>query len=88
MASRLPTEIFFDQGDGKWRWYYYDHEDSYWGSASYEITGSQIDITSLGNRRILFDTATGDCRWTNASGRSRETDRSTRTEVEPPVPFS
>ena len=25
----FTTSISFDDGDGNWRWYYFDHEDSY-----------------------------------------------------------
>jgi hypothetical protein len=28
----FTTSISFDDGDGNWRWYYFDHEDSYWNS--------------------------------------------------------
>ena len=56
----FTTSIYSDEGDGQWRWYYFDHEDSYWGSASTEINDSKILITSK-NRRIEFETSTGEC---------------------------
>ncbi len=28
----FTTSIYFDNGDGNWHWYYFDHEDSYWGT--------------------------------------------------------
>lgn len=85
ISEPFVTEVFFDDGDGKWRWYYYDHEDSYWGSADHEISASKIVITTPGNRGIQLDTLTGECKISNKQGRTKTYDKSTRTDVRPPV---
>lgn len=81
----FETEIFFDDGDGTWRWYYYDHEDLYWGGADCEIEGEDIRLSSPGHRSIQLDTATGECKVSNAEGRIRTYDKSTRTTSPPPI---
>ena len=65
----FTTSIFFDDGDGNWRWYYFDHQDSYWGSAEIEIADNEISVTSK-YRNLEFDTSTGEC-TTFHSGRRR-----------------
>jgi hypothetical protein len=65
----FTTSIYFDDGDGEWRWYYFDHEDSYWGGADVEIADNEIRVTSK-YRNIEFDTSTGEC-TTFRSGKRR-----------------
>ena len=81
----FTTSIYFDDGDGEWRWYYFDHQDSYWGGAEVEIADSEIRVTSK-YRNIEFDTSTGEC-TTLRSGRRRfhensDTIKSLRSGVE------
>ena len=56
----FTTSVYFDDGDGKWRWYYFDHQDSYWGNADTNIVDSKIYVTSK-YRSVEFDTSTGEC---------------------------
>ena len=67
-------------GDGTWRWYYYDHEDSYWCSADCEIEGPDIYISSPGYRSIQVNTVTGECKVSYADGRIRTYGKSGRTD--------
>ncbi len=78
----FTTSIYFDDGNGEWRWYYFDHQDSYWGTADTEITDSKICITSK-NRRVEFDTSTGEC-TTFHSGRRRYHKKSDTIKSLPP----
>ena len=71
------TAIYFDDGDGQWRWYYYDHNDAYWGSASILIDDNVIKITS-DQRRIEMDTKTGDCTISDARENSTIMRKSTK----------
>ena len=54
------TSIYFDDGDGQWRWYYYDHEDWYWGTADSTFEAGVLHV-STGSRSIVIDTVTGEC---------------------------
>ncbi|GAB5402960.1 MAG: hypothetical protein Aurels2KO_11910 [Aureliella sp.] len=85
ISEPFVTEIFFDDGDGRWRWYYYDHEDSYWHSAEYRIVGTEIRLSSPGNRRVQMDTANGQCLVSGVDGRTRAHAKSTRFDVSPPT---
>jgi hypothetical protein len=78
----FTTSIYFDNGDGNWRWYYFDHEDSYWGHAETEVSGNSILVHS-GNRRIEFDTLTGECN-TAHGGRRRFQKKSDKINALPP----
>jgi hypothetical protein len=71
------TSIYFDTGDGQWRWYYFDHDDSYWGRADSEVVGNEIRIAA-NRRRILFDTLTGECRISNEEVGNRTYRKSSR----------
>lgn len=75
----FTTSIYFDDGDGKWRWYYFDHEDFYWGNASAEIVENKFIVVSR-SRRIELDTITGECTTTH-SGRTRKIGKSDRVEA-------
>lgn len=80
----FDTSIFFDDGRGSWRWYYFEHEDWYWGNADSSIAGNEIRVSS-GGRSVTIDTLTGRCRRTRRDGRDWTTDKSTRTSRIPPV---
>ena len=54
------TSIYFDDGDGNWRWYYYDHEDVYWNHANTLYDNGILYITS-GDRYIFLNTVSGKC---------------------------
>ena len=71
------TSIYFDNGDGQWRWYYFDHDDSYWGRAKSEVTENTVRIES-NNRKIQFDTVTGECKISNQEVGDRIYANSTR----------
>ena len=75
----FETSIYFDDGDGKWRWYYYDHDDGYWGSAIIRVDGPQISITHK-KRSVLFDTVTGECSIAQADGARRKDNKSVRID--------
>ncbi|MFT5302935.1 MAG: hypothetical protein ACI814_003752 [Mariniblastus sp.] len=65
----FTTSIYFDDGDGEWRWYYFDHQDSYWGGAEIEMADNEIRVTSK-YRNVEFNTSTGEC-TTFHSGKHR-----------------
>ena len=54
------TSIYFDDGDGRWRWYYYTHEDWYWDGAKTQFTNGRLHIRK-GARSIVLDTRSGEC---------------------------
>ena len=81
-AELFTTSMYFDDGDGKWRWYYIDHQDTYWGNAATEITNSKIYVTSK-SRQIEFDTSTGECTVFHF-GRRRDHEKSNRIHSLPP----
>jgi len=56
----FETAIYFDDGDGQWRWYYFDHEDWYWGRADTSYADGILTVDA-GRRSVVFDTRTGDC---------------------------
>ncbi len=33
----FDTKIFYDSGDGRWGFYYYEHEDWYWNDAEVKL---------------------------------------------------
>lgn len=77
------TSIYFDDGDGQWRWYYYDHEDWYWGRAETNIDRSIIYV-SANKRNVIFDTETGECTVSQLDGDSRHHRKSNRIKTLPP----
>jgi len=85
IGEPFVTEIYFDDGGGSWKWYYYDHEDSYWGNADCAIVGSDIRVSSPGKRSIQLDTTTGECSVSNAEGRIRSYRKSTQIDTLPPT---
>ncbi len=40
----FETTLYYDNGDGRWRWYYFDHDDSYWRHADAGYEGPEISI--------------------------------------------
>ncbi len=82
-GDMFDTSIYFDDGDGQWRWYYYDHDDGYWGSAGTEIDGSMINVFSI-KRSIKFDTETGECTVTQFEGGRRNQQKSIKFRTLPP----
>ena len=81
----FDTAIYFDDGDGKWRWYYYDHEDWYWGRADTTYADGVLTIDA-GRRSVVFDTRTGNCIIDGSQLGKTETEKSTRI-VELPGEF-
>ncbi|MDB4766152.1 hypothetical protein OAG71_00545 [bacterium] len=77
----FTTSLYFDDGDGTWRWYYFDHQDSYWHSADAIISDNKIRITSE-YRSLEFDTSTGEC-VTSHSGRIRRHAKSNTIKMLP-----
>src|SRR5262245_20120607 len=53
----LQTSVFIRQPGGRWGWFYYDHEDTYWRKAKVEIDEStqQMTIFRNGELDITFD---------------------------------
>lgn len=68
ISEPFVPEVFLDGGDGKWRWYCKDHQDSFWGRANFEISGSSIHISTAGIRGTLMDTLTGKYNMGNSEG--------------------
>ena len=81
-GDMFNTSIYFDNGDGHWRWYYFDHDDSYWGRAKSEVTENAVRIES-NERKIQFDTVTGECRISNQEVGDRTYPISTRIIILP-----
>ena len=78
------TVVFFDEGDGIWRWYYYEHEDWYWDTATGKIVGDEIHVNAW-KRSVVINTVTGECRRVRTDGKDWTTRRSTRTDRLPRV---
>lgn len=68
----FDTQLYFDAGDGRWGFYYYEHEDWYWDDADVEIRGDTIRIMRGGRCTIRLDTRTGNCVVDRADGWHRE----------------
>ena len=68
----FDTQLYFDAGDGRWGFYYYEHEDWYWNAADVEIHGDSIHIIRDGRCTIQLDTQTGACVVNRADGFHRE----------------
>jgi hypothetical protein len=82
-GEMFDTSIYFDDGNGQWRWYYYDHDDGYWGSAETKIDGSIINVFA-NKRSIKFDTETGECTVTQLEGGRRNQQKSSKFRTLPP----
>ncbi len=57
----FDTQLYFDAGDRRWGFYYYEHEDWYWNEADIEIHGDTIHIMRHGRCTIRLNTSTGAC---------------------------
>lgn len=57
----FDTKVFFDSGDGRWGFYYYDHEDWYWNEAEVESAGETVRISRRGRCTVELNTSTGAC---------------------------
>ena len=68
----FDTQLYFDAGDGRWGFYYYEHEDWYWNNADAEMLGDTIHIIRDGRCTIRLDTHTGLCVVDRADGFHRE----------------
>jgi len=68
----FDTQLYVDAGDGRWGFYYYEHEDWYWGEAEAEIHGETIHIMRGGRPTIRLDTRTGRCVVDRPDGFHRE----------------
>ncbi len=68
----FDTKFYFDAGDGRWGFYYYDHEDWYWNKAEVESDGDTLSIVRGGHRTINLNTRTGFCIVEHANGKRYE----------------
>lgn len=68
----FDTKFFFDVGDGRWGFYYYEHEDWYWNEADVELDGDTLSIMRGGRCTIQLNTETGFCIVERADGWRRE----------------
>ncbi len=59
-SDLFDTSIYFNDGDGRWRWYYFDHADWYWDIAETQVE-QDIVFVRAPDREIVMDTRTGDC---------------------------
>lgn len=74
----FDTSIYFDDGDGKWRWYYYDHEDWYWNNAKTHFSDGILNISS-GKRQIVLNTNSGECETSGSQiGKAKRRPKSDR----------
>ena len=60
------TSIYFDDGTGNWRWYYFEHEDTIRWRARVQIEKDIVRV-SWNDCEIKFDTTNGDCTTRHAS---------------------
>jgi len=53
----FTTSCFYRKPGGRWGWFYYDHEDWYWGRGRTEIDGvtKRINIIRDGHVTVTFD---------------------------------
>jgi hypothetical protein len=56
-AEPFTTSAYYRKPDGNWGWFYYDHEDSYWGHARADIDNAtkRISILRDGKLTATFD---------------------------------
>ena len=57
----FDTKFYFDAGDGRWGFYYYEHEDWYWNEADVKSDGDTLSIIRGGRCTIQLNTQTGFC---------------------------
>jgi hypothetical protein len=53
----FTTSCYFRKPGGKWGWFYYDHEDNYWGSGTAQVdpVAKRISILREGKVTVTFD---------------------------------
>ena len=71
----FDTQLYFDAGDGRWGFYYYEHEDWYWNDAVVETHGDNVHIMRDGQCTIRLNTRTGTCVVDRADGYHRDYNR-------------
>lgn len=59
-AELFTTAFYYHQPGTNWGWFYYDHEDGYWGSGRVKLdTNARVAVIYRGNQpAITFDWAT------------------------------
>lgn len=57
----FDTKIYFDSGDGRWGFYYYEHEDWYWNNAELKLEEDTLTVFRNGEPTIRLNTKTGFC---------------------------
>lgn len=68
------TKLYFDSGDGRWGFYYYEHEDWYWNEAELDVQGDVLHIIRDARSTIQLNMRTGTCIVDRADGWHREYD--------------
>ena len=68
----FDTKIFYDSGDGRWGFYYYEHEDWYWNDAELKSDDGTITVFRKGKMTIQLNTRTGVCVVKRLDGREHE----------------
>lgn len=59
----FTTACYFKNQEGRWGWYYYDHEDIYWNRAPIHIDPDSrtLTISRNGNTTVTFNWETETC---------------------------
>lgn len=70
----FDTKIFYDSGDGRWGFYYYEHEDWYWNDADLKSDEDTITVCRNGKMTIQLNTKTGCCIVRRTDGWQHEYD--------------
>ncbi len=70
----FDTKIYFDSGDGRWGFYYYEHEDWYWNDAELKSDNETLTVFRDGKSTIQLNTKTGVCVVRRADGWNCEYD--------------
>ena len=69
----FDTKVYLDNkgvysGDGRWGFFYYNHEDGYWNDAETRIAGEVVSVMRNGRWTIRFNTSDGTCEVRRADG--------------------
>ena len=72
----FTTSVYYRRPGGKWGWFYYDHEDGYWGRGSAEVdtAAKRINIKRGGEITAAFE-------WETETFELRRSDFPHRTMV-------
>ena len=56
-SEPYTVSFFMDEGSGKWRWHYVDHEASRWKNVvmTYDSAGDRVVVTEQGVPRVIVD---------------------------------